>query len=199
MKCRPLVWGGVHKTGISETSMHVQYGGQPCDEHLEISLSRGEDVLLSLTILILRIMVAQIPSPDGMAFPEMQHANATYPVQSYNASTAHYDYRPPSSQSEIRQDRMKQNPLESLELDELDIHVKALFEKEFKDKKSVTEEELIIGARLARSSELFAFCTRSYSWRFAESSPQIMRIMNAIQAATPIKSGLQSLHLQLIP
>lgn len=50
---------------------------------------------------------------------------------------------------------MKQNPLESLELDELDSHVKALFEREFKDKKSVTEEELIIGARLARSSELF--------------------------------------------
>jgi hypothetical protein len=58
-------------------------------------------------------------------------------------------------------DRMKQNPLESLEIDELDLHVKDLFERQFKGKNLVTEEELIIGARLARSSTYFVLFSHS--------------------------------------
>jgi hypothetical protein len=58
----------------------------------------------------------------------------------------------PAVTSEKMQDRVKENPLESLELDDLDRHVKDLFSRVFEGRDSVTEEELIVGARLARSS-----------------------------------------------
>lgn len=100
-------------------------------------------------------MATQTMNSNGPPIREMQHETPTFPVDSLGEAPNDYNDGPPSVRSENRQERMKQNPLESLELDELDLHVKALFEKEFKDRNSVTEEELIIGARLARSSELF--------------------------------------------
>ncbi|KAF2792803.1 MFS general substrate transporter [Melanomma pulvis-pyrius CBS 109.77] len=75
-----------------------------------------------------------------------------FPVDSIDTTIpTEYQYEADSEEKHDSGDRMKQNPLELLELDELDRHVKTLFDKVFKDKKSVTEEELFIGARLARN------------------------------------------------
>ena len=60
----------------------------------------------------------------------------------------------PFLDSEPDQERIKENPLEAYGPDEVDEVVKLLFKREFKDKKSVTEEELIVGGRLARSSKI---------------------------------------------
>ena len=47
---------------------------------------------------------------------------------------------------------IEDNPLEELELVELDQNVRLLFQESFKGQRSATEEELLIGARLARGS-----------------------------------------------
>ncbi|KAF2650728.1 hypothetical protein K491DRAFT_697058 [Lophiostoma macrostomum CBS 122681] len=63
---------------------------------------------------------------------------------------AHKEY-PATEVEVVRQDVHKDNPLDDLETEVLDDHVTKLWEREFKGKNSVTEEELLIGARLARS------------------------------------------------
>jgi hypothetical protein len=101
----------------------------------------------------------------GLPIPDVQHTTPSFPEDSIGTAPTEFHYAPQSVGSETKYDRMKQNPLESLELDELDLHVKTLFEREFKDKKSVTEEELIIGARLARSSMSIFLSTRCHPVR----------------------------------
>jgi hypothetical protein len=104
----------------------------------------------------------------------------------------------PAVTPEKMQDRVKENPLESLELDDLDRHVKELFNRVFDGKDSVTEEELIVGARLARSSK--------HSSHFAQSSVsalilyrQTTQTTNEIPAknlteSTPNPSRLRSIQ-----
>jgi hypothetical protein len=74
------------------------------------------------------------------------------PTTACGTKSTHRAQEYPSTAVEVlEQDVHKDNPLDDLENHVLDGHVKKLWEKEFKDKNSVTEEELLIGARLARS------------------------------------------------
>jgi hypothetical protein len=100
--------------------------------------------------------------------------------------------------SEKMQDRIKENPLESLELDDLDRHVKDLFNRVFEGKDSVTEEELIVGARLARSSRHPSPITQSSvsALIFCEQTTQTTNEISAknLNESTPNPSRLRSIR-----
>ncbi|KAF2660475.1 MFS general substrate transporter [Lophiostoma macrostomum CBS 122681] len=89
---------------------------------------------------------------NGLAEFSLQPTVPIYPTDTVGVGQQINNYGDPVVEPTPRQDRMKENPLEALELDELDIRVKALFQAQFHGKKSVTERELLIGARLARSN-----------------------------------------------
>ncbi|KAJ4301425.1 hypothetical protein N0V90_003517 [Kalmusia sp. IMI 367209] len=100
-------------------------------------------------------MATQIPGPNELPIREwIQNTHPGFPGPNLDAIPTEYDHGAASIRSENRQDRMMQNPLEALELDDLKRHVKHLFEEHFQGKQSVTERELLIGAKLARSSKL---------------------------------------------
>ncbi|KAF2489983.1 MFS general substrate transporter [Lophium mytilinum] len=58
---------------------------------------------------------------------------------------------PSNSQSVVEEDKLKDNPFEELDLPALKQHVKTLYAKHFEGKHIVTENELQVGARLARN------------------------------------------------
>ena len=58
---------------------------------------------------------------------------------------------PRANEEHRKQEKLKEFPLGELELEILHLQIKRLWKNEFKKHDSVTEEELQIGARLARS------------------------------------------------
>jgi hypothetical protein len=61
------------------------------------------------------------------------------------------------AEAQLVPDKIMDNPLKDLEIEILNAHVERLFKKHFKGKDSATEEELQIGARLARSECIYLF------------------------------------------